>query len=200
MRVRPYGPEAWLVDEIADPVAWAAGLRSARLEGVIEVVAAERTVLVRCDRERLATIGARFEGVTPADLAAAVDPVVIPVRYDGDDLGEVAKRTGMTVEEVVDRHAGGVYTVRFCGFAPGFAYLGGLDPVLELPRRESPRTRVAAGSVAIAAHYTAVYPAPSPGGWHLLGRTDEKLWDPLSATPSRLVPGTTVRFRDSGSR
>ena len=89
--------------------------------------------------------------------------------YDGEDLADVAAACGMSTDEVVRRHVAGRYTCAFCGFAPGFAYLTGLDPALHLPRRPTPRTRVPAGAVAIAAEYTAVYPSPSPGGWHLLG-------------------------------
>ena len=99
------------------------------------------------------------------------------------------------VGEVAARHAAPTYTCAFCGFAPGFAYLVGLDPALHLPRRATPRTRVPAGSVAIAAEYTAVYPSASPGGWHLLGHTTLALWDPLPRTRRRCVePGTSVRF------
>lgn len=200
MRVRPYGPAAWLVDEIDDPVSWAAGLRAIELDDVVEVVAAECSVLVRCDRARRTEVGDALARVTPVRRTVDPEPIVIPVRYGGEDLDEVAERLGLTPRSVIERHTGAVYTVRFCGFAPGFAYLGGLDPALELPRRDSPRTRVPAGAVAIAAHYTAVYPAPSPGGWHLLGATDEPLWDSSLAAPARLVPGSTVRFREIGAR
>ncbi len=106
----------------------------------------------------------------------------------------VAEATGLAVDEVIDRHVIGEYSVAFCGFSPGFAYMTGLDPVLHLDRRDTPRTRVPAGSVAIAADYTSVYPSPSPGGWHLLGRTDAALWDTERPEPALLAPGTTVRL------
>jgi KipI family sensor histidine kinase inhibitor len=121
----------------------------------------------------------------------------IPVRYggeDGPDLDEVATRTGLSRAEVVERHASVDYRVYLLGFAPGFAYLGVLPPELELPRRPEPRTRVPAGSVAIAGRQTAVYPFATPGGWHLLGRTDAVLWDPTADPPATLRPGDRVRF------
>jgi KipI family sensor histidine kinase inhibitor len=106
----------------------------------------------------------------------------------------VAAATGLEVAEVVDRHRRAAYRVAFCGFSPGFAYLTGLDPALHLPRRAEPRTRVPAGSVAVAGPYTAVYPRATPGGWHLLGTCGQRLWDPDADPPARLTPGTRVRF------
>jgi KipI family sensor histidine kinase inhibitor len=119
---------------------------------------------------------------------------VIPVRYDGPDLDEVARRTGLTPSQVVERHAAGAYTVYLIGFVPGFAYLGDLDPALELPRRDQPRTRVPAGSVAIAGRQTAVYPLDTPGGWHLIGHTDTSMFDPTADPPAKLAAGDRVRF------
>lgn len=199
MRRRPYGPEAWLVEELDDPIEWALGLQAADLAGVVEVVPSERSVLVRCERAALQRIGVELGEIEPVARDADPEPVVIPVRYTGEDLAEVASRAGLSIRSVIDRHRGGVYRVRFCGFAPGFAYLGGLDPALHLPRRDEPRTRVPAGSVAVAAHYTAVYPSASPGGWHLIGHTDRALWDDSRAVPTLLVPGATVRFEAVGS-
>jgi KipI family sensor histidine kinase inhibitor len=121
----------------------------------------------------------------------------IGVRYggtDGPDLAEVAARLGLTEPEVVDRHTAAVYTVFMLGFTPGFPYLGPLPDALVLPRRATPRTSVPAGSVAIAGRQTGIYPAPTPGGWHLIGRTDETLWDPARDHPALLEPGDTVRF------
>jgi biotin-dependent carboxylase-like uncharacterized protein len=132
--------------------------------------------------------------VVPAGPAGASDPVVLPVRYDGADLAEVASLTGLGVAEVVRRHAAATYTVAFGGFMPGFAYLTGLDPVLHLPRRSSPRTRVPAGSVAVAGEFAAVYPSATPGGWRLLGTCTTPLFDVHRDPPALLRPGTRVRF------
>ncbi len=196
MQRRAFGPAAWLVDGVAEPAAWAGALRSMDLDGVREVVPAERTVLVVCERPQAEAIGRRLDSVR-VERSEFVDstPVTIDVVYDGEDLRAVAAATGLAVDEVIERHATGVYTVAFCGFSPGFAYMTGLDPVLHLDRRATPRTRVPAGSVAIAAAYTSVYPSPSPGGWHLLGHTKAVLWNVERRYPALLGPGTLVRFR-----
>ena len=120
--------------------------------------------------------------------------VTIPVHYDGDDLEAVGRATGSTIDEVIALHSGARYEVAFCGFAPGFGYLRGLPAELHLPRRDTPRTRVPGGSVAIASEYSAVYPRASPGGWHLLGSTDLVLFDPLREPPALLSPGVVVEF------
>jgi allophanate hydrolase subunit 1 len=137
---------------------------------------------------------------TPGDLAAlaALPPDTDPVRevelvasYGGDDLGEVARATGLSTAEVIERHARAIYTVDTLGFRPGFAYLTGLDPVLAVPRRATPRPRVPAGALAIADIYTAVYPSESPGGWNLIGHVAEAMFGPQGA---RLQLGDRVRF------
>jgi KipI family sensor histidine kinase inhibitor len=116
------------------------------------------------------------------------------VKYDGVDLETVAATTGLSVEEVITRHSRRTYTVDLLGFVPGFAYLSELDTALHLPRRAQPRPRVAAGSVAIAAAQTAVYPLDTPGGWHIIGRTQTVMFDPTRDGPALLSPGDTVRF------
>jgi KipI family sensor histidine kinase inhibitor len=122
---------------------------------------------------------------------------IIPVRYggaDGPDLEDVAAALGLDAWRVIELHAGSAYEVLFAGFAPGFAYLGQLPVALRVPRLATPRTRVPAGSVAIAGAMTAVYPQASPGGWRVLGRTDIPLFDPAATPPARLRPGDRVRF------
>ncbi|MFC5181675.1 5-oxoprolinase subunit PxpB [Actinomadura harenae] len=178
-------------------------LRAAAFPGVTDIVPGERTVLLVaepdvCDLDRLASRVAALE----AGAAEAEDapPVEIPVRYDGEDLGEVAELAGLSVREVVERHAAAEYSVAYLGFSPGFGYLTGLDAALRVPRRASPRTSVPTGSVAIAGSYTAVYPSPSPGGWRLLGRTDLTMWDVRRDPPSLLRPGLRVRFVPERSR
>lgn len=126
-----------------------------------------------------------------------VPPLEIPVRYggtDGPDLDVVAELTGLSAAQVIELHAATPLRVLFLGFAPGFGYLGPLPAALVVPRRGTPRTRVPAGSVAIAGPHAAVYPIESPGGWHLLGRTSMALWDPLRTPPATLRPGDRVRF------
>ncbi len=131
------------------------------------------------------------------DDAAAARTIEFPVRYggpDGPDLQAVAERCGLREEDAIAAHAGAEYVVGFLGFLPGFAYLEGLDRRLHLPRREQPRTRVPAGSVAIAGTQSAVYPFDSPGGWHLIGRTDCTMFDPSRSPPALLSAGDRVRF------
>jgi KipI family sensor histidine kinase inhibitor len=141
----------------------------------------------------------RFLGFLP-ELGPAIGAtasgaaVEIPTRYDGPDLVEVARAAGLDVADVVARHSNVEYEAAFTGFAPGFAYLSGLDDALRLPRRSSPRPRVPPGSVAIADAFSAVYPRASPGGWHLLGSTDAVIFDPLREPPALIAPGTRVRF------
>ncbi|HWD04124.1 MAG TPA: allophanate hydrolase subunit 1 [Amycolatopsis sp.] len=194
--VLPYGGSALLM-EVDDVLGYQAALELARPRGVVELVPAARTLLVLFDPavtgpEEMRQALAR---VSTVDLPRPPSTTVtVPVRYDGEDLADVAEASGLSVREVVQRHAGGAYEVAFCGFSPGFAYLTGLDPALHLPRRSTPRTRVPAGSVAIAGEYSAVYPRSSPGGWHLLGHTGAEVWDIERAQPNLLPPGTRVRF------
>ncbi len=120
---------------------------------------------------------------------------VIATTYDGPDLPAIAAATGLTPEGVASRHADREYVVEIVGFLPGFGYLRGLDPRLVVPRRPSPRPRVAAGSVAVASEFTGVYPFASPGGWSLLGRAyDAALFDPARDPVTLFAPGDRVRF------
>jgi inhibitor of KinA len=128
------------------------------------------------------------------DPAAKPRNHLIPVHYDGIDLDAVAAATRLSPGEVIARHSAGSYTVDLLGFVPGFAYLSELDPSLQLPRRPEPRPRVPAGSVAIAAAQTAVYPLDTPGGWHIIGRTDTVMFDPTREPPALLQAGDIVRF------
>lgn len=195
--------------------AAARALRAARLPGVIDVAPAYATLLLRFDpltwssdsaqapHEHLfmaakkLLIEAAAES-TGAGTSAPPRPVDIPVCYGdefGPDLDAVAAQAGIAPDEVVARHIGAEYSVAMLGFAPGFPYLLGLDPMLHLPRRATPRTRVPAGSVAIGGAQTGIYPRELPGGWHLLGRTPLTLFDPSREQPCSLAPGDHVRFR-----
>jgi KipI family sensor histidine kinase inhibitor len=123
--------------------------------------------------------------------------VQIGVRYGGEngpDLADVAAHCGLSADEVVQRHTHAEYVVYFIGFQPGFAYLGGLDPLLETPRRAEPRVAVPAGSVGIGGAQTGIYPLATPGGWQLIGRTALRLFDPQAEPPTLLAPGDRVRF------
>lgn len=118
----------------------------------------------------------------------------MPVTYDGADLDEVARLTGLTPDEVCTAHTSREWTVSFLGFAPGFAYLAGGDDQLAVPRRAEPRIRVPAGAVALAGSYSGIYPRESPGGWQLIRHTDIPVWDAESDTPALFSPDARVRF------
>lgn len=202
MRVRPYGTEASIVDGLIEGTP--ALLRDQVIDrcnaagvSVIDVVPAATTLVVTHDEHDGGSVREVLGSLRAADVSVNTGRgglVEIPVRYDGLDLAEVAMSCSLSVEQVVALHSGTEYRVSFCGFAPGFAYLAGLPRELRLARRSSPRPRVAAGSVAVAAEYSAVYPRESPGGWHLIGTTDVALWDVHRDPPALLQPGTRVRF------
>ncbi|NHC25132.1 allophanate hydrolase subunit 1 [Nocardioides sp. IC4_145] len=193
MRARPVGPSALLV-EVAGPaeaLALAAWVREQGLP-VVDVVPAAETVLL--DGVDGATVLAALLAWVPTAEPPVGDLVEVPVTYDGEDLDAVAEAWGVTATEVVERHASLTFVAAFCGFAPGFAYLAGLPEELAVPRLDSPRPRVPAGSVALAGTWCGVYPTSSPGGWRIIGRTDVGLWDARREPPALLPPGTRVVF------
>jgi KipI family sensor histidine kinase inhibitor len=204
--VMDYGDQALMLQcgSTAEVLAWADALRdalrSAALPGVVDVVPAARTVLVKLDsphrqgviRQRLRKMRVTAEEVAPSERRA---DVVIDVVYDGPDLAEVAGHTELTIAQVIDAHTSTLWRVGFSGFAPGFAYLVDGDPRLRVPRRSEPRTSVPAGSVALAGEFSAIYPRQSPGGWQLIGHTDATLWDLQRAEPALLTQGIWVQFR-----
>lgn len=191
MIVRSYGWDGFLL-EVDDPAGWFTALAAARDVGDLvceEIVPAARTVLLR-GVSRLPDLGLLAPG--PVDTHTAA--VEIPVRWDGADLEEVAQLWQKDPGTVLK---GLTFTVAFCGFTPGFGYLSGLPERYHVPRLETPRARVPAGSVAVAGPYAGVYPQSSPGGWRLLGRTDVTLFDPAQVRPALLAPGFVVRFVDA---
>ncbi|NUR10213.1 MAG: 5-oxoprolinase subunit PxpB [Nocardioidaceae bacterium] len=194
MDIRSFGPDHVLV-EVEDSRHSLAVYEEARRRRVeaASIVPAAATVLFEgvADVEALVRSLPGWE-VDRADVAG--ETVEVPTTYDGEDLDGVAHLWGMTRDEVVRTHTSTEFVVAFCGFAPGFAYCTGLPDDLAVPRLETPRTRVPAGSVGLAGSYTGVYPTASPGGWRLIGRTDLVLWDVERDPPATLVPGTQVRF------
>ena len=196
--VSRYGERSVLIDVAPGAgTAVAAHLRAVLGDRLVDVVPAGHCVLATFDGPASVTEVAKALTSPPPRGHSAPTPqtVVIPVRYDGADLEEVARLVHASVDEVVAAHSEAEFRVDFFGFAPGFAYLTGLPVHLHLPRRATPRTRVPAGAVAIAASYSAVYPQASPGGWHLLGTTEVELFNPAHAQrPSLLQPGDRVRF------
>lgn len=205
MRALPVGDQALLLEcGGADEVRAAYAVARRRLEtgelSCTDVVPAAQTLLLDGLRDQKAVL----EGLAnwPVELPDNLEDrlVELPVTYDGPDLESVARQTGLAVVEVVERHRGCEFVVAFCGFAPGFAYLSGLPEELHVPRLEEPRATVPPGSVGLAGAFTGVYPRASPGGWQLIARTDERLWDVDRDPPALLAPGTRVRFVDRDSR
>ena len=208
--VTDYGDQALLLqfDSTAEVLAWNDVLRDADLLGVVDIVPASRTVLVKLDgpryraiaRQQLSKLRLAPEAIDEATrpIDGRVD-VVIDVIYDGADLDDVAKLTGLTPREVVAAHTRTPWRVGFSGFAPGFGYLVSGDERLHVPRRSEPRTKVPAGSVGLAGEFSGVYPRESPGGWQLIGRTSDdqaELWDVDREPPALLMPGQWVQFRE----
>ncbi|MGO2668976.1 MAG: carboxyltransferase domain-containing protein, partial [Microbacterium gubbeenense] len=197
-RVRWAGERAFLVElgSLEEVLAFHARVTETPI-GQADQVAAARTVLLTFTTARLARRAEALVGgvdLTPTP-AAERRTERIDVIYDGDDLAEVASLTGLSIEAVVAAHTSSTWKAAFGGFAPGFAYLAGGDPRLRVPRRESPRTAVPAGSVALAGEFSAVYPRASPGGWRLIGRTAATMWDIDRNPPALLAPGDRVQFR-----
>lgn len=203
--VRAVGRHGLLVELPTGRAAQAlhAELLRRRASGVLppvrEIVPGARTVLLEglADPRRLAEELPGWE--VPPLREERQAALRITVRYDGPDLAEVAGMWGVTKAEAVRLHAGTEFRVAFCGFAPGFGYLTGLDERHHVPRRATPRTRVPVGAVGLAGCYTGVYPRSSPGGWQLIGTAvDTVLWDPSRTPAALLSPGTRVRFVPEG--
>lgn len=199
MKLSFMGETALLVD--TEDAAQAQDLRRALLElaipGLRELVPGQSSLLISADPlvTDLDVLAARLPDLVATTSPAKARAHEFLTDYSGEDLAAVAKLAGLEVAEVVRRHTAATYEVAFLGFAPGFAYLTGLDPVLRLPRRAEPRTRVPASSVAIADGFTGIYPQVSPGGWHILGRCEVSLFDAARDAPALLAPGDRVRFK-----
>jgi len=200
MRLLPYGDRALLAEfDSQTEVLGAAHAWQSPPPGVLELVPAARTILVRVDPELLG-LGHLEHWLTTTPRGTATLPagavVDIPVRYDGDDLGAIADAWGCSVEEAIARHLETEWVCAFIGFSPGFPYLvpASLDALPPIARRATSRPAVPAGAVALAAEYCGIYPRSSPGGWQLLGSTTTALWDAARAQPALVTPGDRVRF------
>ena len=186
LRIRPYGERGFLLDGFgACERSWIESVLTADTPEVLEdcVWGADHCLLlfVRPIELRLVKNWLEHLQAVPESMAALGRRVEIPVIYDGADLHAVAEATGLTVDEVIALHSAPEYRVRMMGFSPGFPYLDGLDPRLHLERRASPRNRIEPGAVAIGGSHAGIYSVASPGGWHLLGRTDLPLFRPERA-------------------
>ena len=199
MKLRFVGESALLAEtrDAAQAQALRCALRDLAIPGLRELVPGQSSLLIAADSlsvdldvlaAKLADLHVEPRPTHPREHEFLTD-------YSGEDLAAVAKLTGMEPAEVVRRHAAACYEVAFLGFAPGFAYLTGLDTALHLPRRAEPRSRVPAGSIAIADGFTGIYPQSSPGGWHVLGHCGVNLFDTARAEPALLSPGDRVWFK-----
>jgi inhibitor of KinA len=209
-RIVAAGDSALIVEfeERIDPavnartIACADAIQAAQISGVRDVVPTYRSVAVyfdplRTDGDQLMERMAREAEQADAVATITTAPLRIPVCYGGDfgpDLASVAQFAGMLEDEVVRTHASGVYRVFMLGFVPGFAYLGLVDSRIAMPRHSTPRVRVPMGSVGIAGVQTGVYPAETPGGWRLIGRTPLKPFDALRPEPFLMRAGDAVQF------
>lgn len=181
--------------------ATAAALAAEKLPDVQDIVPAYLGVVVFYDSLHASYAEMAAKVLAVCEQGSGSPPSVIEIReheiavaYDGPDLEDVSAACGLSTDEVIARHSGRPYTVDLLGFVPGFGYLSELDPSLRLPRRPQPRPRVPAGSVAIAGAQTAVYPLDTPGGWHIIGRTDTVMFNPERDPPALLRAGDVVRF------
>lgn len=195
-RLLDFGERAVLLEcmDLADVLSLLPVVRAA-VPAVTEVVPGAETLLLRvaaplsrADRDRLVGL----TGQPPADGDA--EPITIEVDYSGADLAEVSRLTGLTGAEIVATHTDQLWTVGFCGFAPGFGYLYGHNDRLRVPRRATPRTTVPAGAVGLADRWSGIYPRSGPGGWQLIGHTDAPLWDLAARPPALLQPGVRLQF------
>ncbi|WP_435009810.1 5-oxoprolinase subunit B family protein [Tundrisphaera lichenicola] len=202
--LRPLGDHGFLSHFADESQArrWAEAVRLRAIPGVVDVAVAYASAAIfldpdAIDPDRLGRVLEKIEPIAPVDFEGRT--IRLPVLYDGEDLSEVARLVGLGESEVIRHHTSGDFTVFALGFLPGFAYSGYLtEPLAGLARRKDPRVRVPAGSVAIAGRQTGVYPAESPGGWHLLGRTPLKIVD-LSLGLFPIRPGDRLRFESIDS-
>lgn len=196
-RLLPYGAHARLLEcaDLADSQAIHRWILDQHRPEIIAVVPGARTLLLHLDGGLPQEFCRQLTTVRPAPAApSSAELITVEVRYDGADLDAVAELLELSVEELIAHHTGQDWTVAFGGFAPGFGYLAPTRTSLPVPRRASPRTRVPAGSVALADQWSAIYPTASPGGWQLIGSTELALFDAEADPPAILRPGSRVRF------
>ena len=208
MRFLPIGPRTLLAElaDLDETLALFDALNADPIPGVAEIIPAARTLMIRtapghaADAALVAQVMARQPAAGTPPAARSTETVELPMTYDGEDLADVARLMDLTTPEVIAAHQAATWQVAFCGFAPGFAYMTCDDARFDLPRRPSPRTRIPAGSVALAGRFCGVYPQETPGGWQLIGRTEVPMWDLSRDPPALLRPGVRCRFVQGRAR
>ena len=202
MRFLSVNTDSFLIElaSLEETIALYSQLNHAQLQGIVDLVPAAKTILVFFN-----DIETRFEVLVSTiqnmdigqSLARDSQQVIIPIQYDGEDLTQVADLQGLSVADVILKHRQSHWDVAFIGFAPGFAYLSSPDqPFSDIPRLTVPRKKIPSGSLGLAGKYSGIYPKDSPGGWQLIGTTQEKMWDLQRQNPALLLPGMTVHFED----
>jgi inhibitor of KinA len=214
MKISPLGDSALTVDfadEFSDrdrllarAFSAASAIERANIPGIVDITSAYQSVAIFFDQSRIEENVSIEDAIRSAIGSTSRRPSIrgrrieIPVCYDNEfalDLARVAAETKLTADTIIALHASGKYVVACIGFMPGFPFLAGLDEKLQVPRLATPRTKVPAGSVAIANAQAGIYPSESPGGWNVIGRTSITLFDPRKNPPTLLRPGDRVRFR-----
>lgn len=194
MRIHRYNDTSLLVLDVTEPALLAANINGPAVRDV--AIGADSVMVILTDSSQHDAVTRHLDGIhLGTSEHDTTHQVVIEVDYAGPDLDDIAEHTGLSRSEVVAVHSESTFTVAFLGFAPGFAYLTGLDPRLHVPRLSTPRPHIPAGSVAIASEYSGIYPRSSPGGWRILGFTDHELFNERRNPPALLTPGSTVRFQ-----
>lgn len=205
--LKAYGETGILAHELSEPArnGLCRALFQERPAGCLEYIEGDNTVLFIFRQPTSAgELEKWLKSIKTAKAGRSKSRIIdVPVIYDGPDLKSVAKAAGLSTEEVIEIHSATIYTVRMSGFTPGFPYLDGLDQRLHLPRKNLPRKRIKPGAVAIGGSHAGIYSVASPGGWHLLGRTELPLFDPAAAKvnppdPAKVFlfsPGDRLRFQ-----
>jgi KipI family sensor histidine kinase inhibitor len=202
MRFLPVNTDCFLIelDSLEETLALYNQLHSMKFKGIKDLIPAAKTILVFFNEleTNFTTLMACIQSLKAnSSYELHTQEVIIPIRYTGEDLIQVAELQGLSVAEVIQKHQQSVWNVAFIGFAPGFAYLTSPDrPFTDIPRLSVPRKKIPSGSLGLAGQYSGIYPKDSPGGWQLIGTTNEKMWDLQRQNPALLLPGMTVHFED----
>ncbi|MDR0237420.1 urea amidolyase family protein [Acinetobacter sp.] len=202
MRFLSVNSDSFLIElaSLQETLALYSKLQNLHLKGIKDLIPAAKTILVffdeiNSDFKTLSTLIGRLD--IDLDVQQHSQQVIIPIRYDGEDLAQVAELQGLSVADLIRKHHQSTWDVAFIGFAPGFAYMNSPDqPFTDIPRLKTPRKKIPAGSLGLAGQYSGIYPKDSPGGWQLIGTTTEKMWDLERSNPALLRPGIRVHFED----